>query len=78
MLLKLGSLDAGRIADLRPYFDSVPDLHAQQGRWHSLTAILLVCACAVVSGVRNIDELAEWSQRDSNARPGKMINYCAK
>lgn len=27
---------------------------------------LLVCACAVVSGARSIDELAEWGQRASN------------
>ncbi|MFG2313388.1 ISAs1 family transposase, partial [Streptomyces sp. NPDC048566] len=29
--------------------------------------MLLVCACAVVSGARSIDELAEWGQRASNA-----------
>jgi len=66
VLVKLGPLDAGRIADLRPYFDSVPDPRARQGRWYSLTAILLVCACAVVSGARTIDELAEWGQRASS------------
>ncbi len=67
VLVKLGPLDAGRIADLRPYFDSVPDPRSRRGRWYSLTAILLVCACAVVSGARSIDELAEWGQRASNA-----------
>ncbi|WP_406411232.1 ISAs1 family transposase [Streptomyces sp. NBC_01614] len=67
MLVKLGPLDAGRVADLRPYFDSVPDPRSRRGRWYSLTAILLVCACAVVSGARSIDELAEWGQRASNA-----------
>ncbi|MFD1276261.1 transposase family protein [Streptomyces kaempferi] len=56
-----------RIADLRPYFDSVPDPRARRGRWYSLTAILLVCACAVVSGARSIDELSEWGQRASDA-----------
>ena len=67
VLVKLGPLDAGRIADLRPYFDSVPDPRARRGRWYSLTAILLVCACAVVSGARSIDELAEWGRRASSA-----------
>jgi hypothetical protein len=67
VLVKLGPLDTGRIADLRPYFDSVPDPRARRGRWYSQTAILLVCACAVVSGARSIDELAEWGQRASNA-----------
>ncbi|WP_234326925.1 ISAs1 family transposase [Streptomyces sp. NRRL S-337] len=65
--MKLGPLDAGGIADLRPYFDSVPDPRARRGRWYSLTAILLVCACAVVSGARSIEELAEWGQRASSA-----------
>ncbi|WP_405849782.1 hypothetical protein [Streptomyces sp. NBC_01518] len=32
MLVKLGPLDTGRIADLRPYFDSVPDPRARRGR----------------------------------------------
>ena len=62
-LMKLGSLDSDRVADLRPYLDSVPDPRARRGRWYSLTAILLVGACAVVSGARSIDELAEWGHR---------------
>src|SRR4051812_13933705 len=45
VLVKLGPLDAGRVADLHLYFDSVPDPRARRGRWHSLTAVLLVCAC---------------------------------
>ncbi|MGW3951150.1 transposase family protein [Streptomyces sp. NPDC004752] len=45
----------------------MPDPCSRRGRWYSLTAILLVCACAVVSGARSIDELAEWGQRASNA-----------
>ncbi|MEV4832871.1 ISAs1 family transposase [Micromonospora sp. NPDC049257] len=65
VLVKLGPLDAGRIADLRPYLDSVPDPRSRRGRWYSLTAILLVCACGVVSGAKSIDELAEWGQRAS-------------
>ncbi|MFV2104947.1 transposase family protein, partial [Micromonospora sp. LOL_024] len=67
MLVKLGPLDTGRIADLRPYLDSVPDPRSRRGRWYSLTAILLVCACGVVSGAKSIDELAEWGQRASTA-----------
>ena len=41
VLAKLGPLDADRIADLRPYLESVPDPRARRGRWYSLTAILL-------------------------------------
>ncbi|MDH6522623.1 hypothetical protein M2163_000867 [Streptomyces sp. SAI-135] len=44
----------------------MPDPRSRRGRWYSLTAILLVCACGAVSGARSIDELAEWGQRSSN------------
>jgi predicted transposase YbfD/YdcC len=64
--MKLGPLDAGQVADLRPFLDLVPDLRARRGRWYSLTAILLVCACAAVSGARNVDEIAEWAARASD------------
>ncbi|MFJ7949124.1 ISAs1 family transposase [Streptomyces sp. NPDC096354] len=56
---------ADRIADLRPYLDALPDPRSRRGRWYSLTAILLVCACAAVPGARSIDELAEWGERAS-------------
>lgn len=59
VLVKLGPLDAGRVADLRPYLDLAPDPRARRGRWYSLIAVLLVCACAAVSGARSLDELAE-------------------
>lgn len=63
VLVKLGPLEPSHVADLRPYFDSIPDPRSRRGRWYSLTAILLVCACAVVSGAKSIDELAEWGER---------------
>lgn len=62
-LMKLESLDSDRVADLRPCLDSVPIPRARRGRWYSLTAILLVGACAVVSGARSVNELAERGQR---------------
>jgi predicted transposase YbfD/YdcC len=65
VLLKLGPLDADRVADLRPYLDSVPDPRSRRGRWYPLTAVLLVCAFAVLSGAKSIDELAEWGERAS-------------
>ncbi|MFG3403746.1 ISAs1 family transposase [Streptomyces sp. NPDC048142] len=64
-LLKLGPLDADRVADVRPYFDAVPDPRSRRGRWYALTAVLLMCAAAVVAGARNLDELAEWGERAS-------------
>lgn len=63
VLAKLGPLETDAIADLRPYLDSVPDPGSRRGRWHSLTAILLVGACASLSGARSIDELVEWGAR---------------
>ncbi|WP_225448509.1 transposase family protein [Streptacidiphilus sp. P02-A3a] len=63
VLVKLVPLDAGRVADLHPDFGSVPDLRSRRGRWYSPTEILLVCACAVVSGAKSIDEHAEWGAR---------------
>jgi predicted transposase YbfD/YdcC len=67
VLEKLGPLDADRIADLRPYLESVPDPRSRRGRWYSLTAILLVCACAAVCGAKSIDELAEFGERATNS-----------
>ncbi|MET7516409.1 ISAs1 family transposase [Streptomyces sp. NPDC005480] len=34
-------MDPGQIADLRLYFESVPDPRSRRGRWYSLTAVLL-------------------------------------
>lgn len=65
-LVQLGPLDASRTADLRPCLDLVSDPRARRGRWYSLTAVLLVCACAIVSGARSLDELAEWAERASD------------
>ncbi|GJF35198.1 ISAs1 family transposase [Kitasatospora sp. NE20-6] len=63
VLAKLGPLDLGHAADLRSFLDRVPDPRSRRGRWHPLTAILLVCACAAVSGARSVDEIAEWAER---------------
>ncbi|MET7458579.1 transposase family protein, partial [Streptomyces sp. NPDC005574] len=56
-----------QITSAAEYPRSVPDPRSRRGWWYSLTAILLVCACAVVSGARSIDELAGWGQRAPNA-----------
>ncbi|MCZ7460630.1 ISAs1 family transposase [Streptomyces sp. WMMC940] len=66
MLEKLGPLDADRIADLRPYLASVPDPRSRRGRWYSLVSVLLVCACAAVSGAKSLEEIAEFTERATN------------
>ncbi|CAL9371596.1 ISAs1 family transposase [Streptomyces sp. enrichment culture] len=66
MLEKLGPLDADRIADLCPYLASVPDPRSRRGRWYSLVSVLLVCACAAVSGAKSLDEIAEFAERATN------------
>jgi hypothetical protein len=43
----------------------VPDPRSRRGRWYPLTAVLPVCAFAVLSGAKSIDELAEWGERAS-------------
>jgi hypothetical protein len=62
----LGPLDIGQVAGLRAFLGLVPDPRARRGRWYSLTAILLVCACAAVLGARSIDEIAECAARASD------------
>lgn len=39
VLVKLGTLDVGRVADLRPFLDLAPDPRGRRGRWYSLTAL---------------------------------------
>ena len=63
ILAKLGPLEPDRVADLRPYLESVPDPRSRRGRWYFLVSILAVCACAAVSGAKTIDEIAEWGAR---------------
>jgi len=48
------------------HLDSVPGPRSRRGQCYSLTAILLVCVCAVVSAARSTDELAEWGARALN------------
>ncbi|MEV7994468.1 ISAs1 family transposase [Streptomyces sp. NPDC086077] len=52
--------DTGR---LRAHLQRVPDPRSCRGRWYPLVGLLLVCACAVVSGARTITEITEWGQR---------------
>jgi hypothetical protein len=67
VLARLGPLDPGEVADLRPYLESVPDPRSRRGRWYPLAAILLVCAAATLAGARSIDECAEWAARSTTA-----------
>ncbi|HEY8978071.1 MAG TPA: transposase family protein, partial [Streptomyces sp.] len=76
MLEKLGPLDAERIADLRPYLAAVPDPRSRQGRWYSLVSVLLVCACAAVSGAKSLDEIAEFAERATNTLPATLGIRC--
>ncbi|OOC57244.1 transposase [Nocardiopsis sinuspersici] len=43
--------------------EKVPDPRSPRGRWYPLSCILTICACAVISGARTIEETAEWGQR---------------
>lgn len=44
-----------------------PIRRSRRGRWYSLTAVLLVCACSVVGGAKSLDEIAEFGERATNS-----------
>jgi hypothetical protein len=48
---------------LRVHLQRVPDQRSRRGRWYPLVGLLLICACAVVSGARTITEITEWGRR---------------
>jgi len=63
VLAKLGPLPPRAVDRLRVHLSAVPDPRSRRGRWYPLVSVLLICACAVVSGARTIDEITEWGQR---------------
>lgn len=63
VLTELGPLDERGIGRLRAHLERVPDPRSRRGRWYPLVSVLLICSCAVVSGARTIEEIAEWGQR---------------
>ncbi|WP_434587180.1 transposase family protein [Streptomyces sp. A5-4] len=63
VLAKLGPLHEHDTGRLCAHFGRVPDPRSRRGRWYPLVGLLLICACAVVSGARTITEITEWGQR---------------
>ena len=63
VLAKLGPLHQHDTGRLRAHLQCVPDPRSRRGRWYPLVSLLLICACAVVSGARTITEITEWGQR---------------
>jgi predicted transposase YbfD/YdcC len=63
VLVKLGPLHQHDTGRLRAHLQRVPDPRARRGRWYPLVGLLLICACAVVSGARTVTEITEWGQR---------------
>ena len=57
VLAKLGPLPPRAVDRLRVHLSAVPDPRSRRGRWYPLVSVLLICACAVVSGARTIDEI---------------------
>ncbi|WP_327137648.1 transposase family protein [Streptomyces sp. NBC_01340] len=62
-LAKLGPLHQHDTGRLSAHLQRVPDPRSRRGRWYPLVGLLLVRACAVVSGARTITEITEWGQR---------------
>ncbi|MEU1036207.1 ISAs1 family transposase [Streptomyces mirabilis] len=63
VLVKLGPFHQHDTGRLRAHLQRVPDPRSRRGRWYPLVGLLLICACAVVSGARTITEITEWGQR---------------
>lgn len=55
-----GGLDPVRVQGLGDAFAAVPDPRAARGRWHPLTAILLIAACAVTCDADGITAIGQW------------------
>ncbi|WP_405516234.1 transposase family protein [Streptomyces canus] len=62
-LAKLGPRHPHDTGRLRAHLQRVPDPRSRRGRWYPLVGLLLICACAVVSGARTITEITKWGQR---------------
>ena len=54
-------LDTGQVASLADAFAMVPDPRSGQGRRHSLTAILLIAACAVTCDADGFTAMWQWA-----------------
>ncbi|MET7609400.1 ISAs1 family transposase [Streptomyces avermitilis] len=63
VLVKLGPFHQHDTGRLRVHLQRVPDPRSRRGRWYPLVGLLLICACAVVSGARTVTEITEWGQR---------------
>ncbi|WP_405970734.1 transposase family protein [Streptomyces sp. NBC_00988] len=63
VLAKLGPLHQHDTGRLRVHLQRVPDPRSRRGQWYRLAGLLLICACAVVSGARTITQITEWGQR---------------
>lgn len=63
VLAKLGPLHPHDTGRLRAHLRRIPDPRSRRGRWYPLVGLLLICACAVVSGARTVTEITEWGQR---------------
>ncbi|MEV0558632.1 transposase family protein [Streptomyces sp. NPDC050597] len=63
VLAKLGPFHQHDTGRLLAHLQRVPDPRSRRGRWYPLVGLLLICACAVVSGARTITEITEWGRR---------------
>ena len=61
-LAALSPLSTPDTADLRPCPAKAPDPRSHRGRWHPLARTLTVCARAVTSGTRTVEETTGGSE----------------
>jgi hypothetical protein len=53
-------LDDGQVRSLAEAFAAVPDPRSRLGRWHPLTSILLIAACATTCDANGMTAMWQW------------------
>ena len=59
---------------LREALDLVPDFRSNQGRRHSLGAILALATCAMLCGARSLYAIAQWG-RDQGGATAQLLGF---
>lgn len=55
-------MDIGKLADMVEVFEGLEDWRNAQQTRHSLSELLTVAVCAVLSGADDFEEIAQWGR----------------
>ncbi|MCK2127739.1 transposase family protein, partial [Thauera aromatica] len=53
-------MDIGKLADMVEVFEGIEDWRNAQQTRHSLSELLTVAVCAVLSGADDFEEISQW------------------